>query len=198
MVNMQVEPPMSGFFGLLPIRLNRKEDIDVDLQLTDWGMNNSSQVVLPYDEKLQNFNIEAARKHYKFLYLLQEHKKERQQLQEQLTTLEKQLADSAETNVDQNDSVILENAERSTGIAGTFQKIDGKFKKVLNLWRKCSAQDNHCGVQAVPANQQRIVGECKRSLWIFFIFIFLNLFIYFVQLQNWMMDDAYCHGDSIE
>ena len=129
-----------------------------------------AKVVLPYDEKLQNFNIEAARKHYKFLYLLQEHKKERQQLQEQLTTLEKQLADSAETNVYQNDSVILENAERSTGIAGTFQKIDGKFKKVLNLWRKCSAQDNHCGVQA--ANQQRIVGECKRSLWIYFILFF--------------------------
>ena len=55
---------------------------------------NHSKVVLPYDDKLKTFDINAARKHHEFLYLLQEHKKEMQQLEEQLTTFEKHLADS--------------------------------------------------------------------------------------------------------
>ena len=36
-------------------------------------------VVLPYDEKLQTFNIDETRKHHEFLYLLQEHKKDMEQ-----------------------------------------------------------------------------------------------------------------------
>lgn len=48
-----------------------------------------SKVVLPYNEILKTFDIEAARKHHEFLYLLQEHKNEMIELEEQLKSIEK-------------------------------------------------------------------------------------------------------------
>lgn len=42
---------------------------------------NHATIVLPFDEKQQNFDIDAARKHDEFMYLLQEHKNEMKQLE---------------------------------------------------------------------------------------------------------------------
>ena len=114
---------------------------------------NHSKVVLPYDDKLKTFDINAARKHNEFLYLLQEHKKEMQQLEEQLTTFEKHLADSDENNDhEQHDSQSEgeENEERSA--VATFQRIDGKFKKVIDklterMWQARQSIDPAAVVQ---------------------------------------------------
>ena len=54
------------------------------------------KVVLPYDESNKSFDIAAARRHHDFLYSLQEHKEEMILLQEDLTSLEKQLPDIEE------------------------------------------------------------------------------------------------------
>ena len=114
---------------------------------------NHSKVVLPYDDKLKTFDISAARKHHEFLYLLQEHKKEMQQLEEQLTTFEKHLADSdGDNDHEQHDdqSEGDENEERSA--VATFQKIDGKFKKVIDklterMWQARQSIDPAAVVQ---------------------------------------------------
>ncbi|KAJ7374197.1 hypothetical protein OS493_007270 [Desmophyllum pertusum] len=88
-----------------------------------------SKVVLPYDESLKTFNIEAARKHHKFLYLLQEQKNEMIQLEEQLTSIEKQLPDvEGETGEEDSDTEEESNAHNAV----TFQKIDGKFKNIYD------------------------------------------------------------------
>ena len=116
---------------------------------------NHSKVVLPYDDKLKTFDINAARKHHEFLYLLQEHKKEMQQLEEHLSTFEKPLTDSdGDIDHEQHDSQTEgeENEERSA--VATFQKIDGtcKFKKVVDklterMWQARQSIDPAAVVQ---------------------------------------------------
>ena len=110
-------------------------------------------MVLPYDYKLKTFDINAARKHHEFLYLLQEHKREMQQLEEQLSTFEKHLADcDGDRDHEQQDGQTEgeENEERSA--VGTFQKIDGKFEKVVDelteiMWQARQSIDPAAVVQ---------------------------------------------------
>ncbi|CAB4033758.1 Hypothetical predicted protein [Paramuricea clavata] len=52
---------------------------------------NHARVVLPYNERMKTFNTDDARKHHEFLYLLQEHKKDMEQLMQQLSNMEKNL-----------------------------------------------------------------------------------------------------------
>lgn len=115
-----------------------------------------SKVVLPYDEKLQAFDIDAARKHHDFLYLLQEHKKEMQQLEEQLTTIEKHLAESGEESNLDGEEDETENEETEEGsarsAAAKFQKIDSKFNKVMDrltgrMWQARQSIDPAAAVQ---------------------------------------------------
>lgn len=97
-----------------------------------------AKVAMQYNESLEMFGIEAVRKHYEFLYLLQEHKKEMEQLQMQLRNIEKELDDS-------NSRLVMDegcNEEAADAdVNGTnisFQKINGKFKKCLiTLHAKC-------------------------------------------------------------
>ena len=101
---------------------------------------NHATIVLPFDEKQQNFDIDAARKHHEFMYLLQEHKNEMKQLEQQLTTLEKQFVDNVHVDENEGDNEEEEHAQSSTGAAAMFQKIDGKFQKVFSklnekMWR---------------------------------------------------------------
>ena len=90
-----------------------------------------AKVALPFDESKKTFDIEGARKHHEFLYLLQEHKKEMIPLKESLTSIEKQLPDiegeSGEEEIDDEES-----SDNSHGGGETFQNIDGKFKKIYN------------------------------------------------------------------
>ena len=86
-------------------------------------------MVLPYNEILKTFDIEAARKHHEFLYLLQEHKNEMIELEEQLKSIEKHLPDVEGENMEGEESEKEESVDR-THSAVTFQKIDGKFKRM--------------------------------------------------------------------
>lgn len=93
-------------------------------------------MVLPYNEILKTFDIEAAIKHHEFLYLLEEHKNEMIELEEQLKSIEKHLPDVEGENMEGEESV------DRTHSAVTFQKIDGKFKRIFDKRTKCGAQTN--------------------------------------------------------
>ena len=77
-----------------------------------------------------------------------------EQLEEHLSTVEKELVDCHESNDDHHDSQTEteDNANRSTGMMATFQEIDGKFKRVLNkltdkMWHARQSVDPAAAVQ---------------------------------------------------
>ncbi len=118
------------------------------------------KVVLPYDESKKTFNIAAARKHHEFLYSLQEHKEEMVVLQEHLTSLEKHLPDIEEASEEQD----VDEEEPEVRDAVSFQKIDGKFKKIFKklndkMWQANQSVD----AAAVVAFKQYL--HANRSLW---------------------------------
>ena len=90
---------------------------------------NHARVVLPYDERTKTFNINDARKHHEFLYLLQGHKKDMEQLVQQLSNIEKELTDGDGPAEVESEEEIGNEGEDETQCT-TFQKIDGKFKKI--------------------------------------------------------------------
>ena len=91
---------------------------------------NHARVVLPYDERMKTFNIDDARKHHKFLYLLQEHKKDMEQLMQQLSNMEKEVTNADDPTEVESDEEIGDEGENETLQNYSFQKIDGKFKKI--------------------------------------------------------------------
>lgn len=93
---------------------------------------------LQYNESLEVFDVDAARKHYEFLYLLQEHKNEMEQLEMRLNSIENELDDSNrhELHVDADSDDETAEANESNN-STSFQKVDGKFKKIVdNITRK--------------------------------------------------------------
>ena len=122
-----------------------------------------AKVVLPHNESQNTFDIEAARKHHDFLYLLQEHKNNMIQLEEHLTSIEKQLPDvEGETEEEEIDGE-EESSDRSRS-AANFQKIDGKFKKIFN---KLSDKMWHAyqSVDAAAAIEFKQYSHTNRNLW---------------------------------
>ena len=122
-----------------------------------------SKVVLPYDEILKTFNIEAAREHHEFLYLLQEHKNEIIQLEEQLKSIEKQLPDVEGENVEEDSNTEEVSVDR-THSAVTLQKIDGKLKRIFDkltdkMWRANQSVD------AAAAVEFKQYLQTNRELW---------------------------------
>ena len=119
----------------------------------EFGMPcNHSKVVLPYDENLKTFNIEAARKHHEFLYLLQEHKNQMVQLEEQLARVEKQIPDVDRGILEEDGDREAEDESNNMANASTFQKIDGKFKKVFTkltdkMWQANQSVDAAAAVE---------------------------------------------------
>ena len=105
-----------------------------------------SKVALQYNESLGAFDLDAARKHYEFLYLLQEHKNEMEQLQMQLNSIDKELdaSDRLELHVDADCDDETEEVNVSDNCT-SFQKVDGKlYKKLLTtLHRKCRKHCSH-------------------------------------------------------
>ena len=122
-----------------------------------------SKVVLPYDEILKTFNIEAAREHHEFLYLLQEHKNGMIQLEEQLKSIEKQLPDVEGENVEEDSNTEEVSVDR-THSAVTLQKIDGKLKRIFDkltdkMWRANQSVD------AAAAVEFKQYLQTNRELW---------------------------------
>jgi hypothetical protein len=72
---------------------------------------NHARVVLPYDERMKTFNIDDARKHHEFLYLLQEHKKDMEQLMQQLSNMEKELTNGDDPTEVESDEEIGDEGE---------------------------------------------------------------------------------------
>ena len=90
---------------------------------------NHARVVLPYNERTKTFNTDDARKHHEFLYLLQENKKDREQLVQQLSNIEKELTDGdGRAEVECEEEIGNEGEDKTQ--CTTFQKSDGKFKKI--------------------------------------------------------------------
>ncbi len=97
------------------------------------------------------------------MYLLQEHKKEMEELQLQLSRMEKELDDSNNETSDNSGNEEANDTEE-TGINTSFQKIDGKFKKVLdNLTRRMWQAMQSSDPAAVVVLQQYL--KTNRSSW---------------------------------
>lgn len=97
------------------------------------------------------FDIEAARKHDEFLYLLEEHKNEMIELEEQLKSIEKHLPNVEGENMEGEESEEEESFDR-THSAVTFQKIDGKFKRIFDklmdkMWRANQSVDAAAAIE---------------------------------------------------
>ena len=115
-----------------------------------------TKVALQYTERLGAFDLDAARKHYEFLYLLQEHKNEMEQLEMQLNTIDKELdaSDRLELHVDADGHDETEEVNVSDSCT-SFQKVDGKFKKIVdNITRKMWQAMQSSDPAAVVIQQQ--------------------------------------------
>lgn len=123
-----------------------------------------AKTFLPYDESQKTFDIEAARKHHEFLYLLQEHKDEMIHFEEYLTSIEKQLPDVEEETEEGEIDGEEESSDSRSHSAVTFQKIDGKFKKIFNklidkMWHANQSVD----AAAIVEFKQYL--HANRNLW---------------------------------
>lgn len=123
-----------------------------------------AKMFLPYDESQKTFDIEAARKHHEFLYLLQEHKDEMIHFEEYLTSIEKQLPDVEEETEEGEIDGEEESSDSRSHSAVTFQKIDGKFKKIFNklidkMWHANQSVD----AAAIVEFKQYL--HANRNLW---------------------------------
>ena len=130
---------------------------------------NHAKMVLPYDEKLKTFDIESARKHHEFLYSLQEHKKDMDELQKQLTSIEKTLdinseSQHGEETGDQSGNDDDDDDETTTESTTTFQKIDGKFKKIMDKLTNKMWQARQSGDLAASVGLQQFM-RCHRDSW---------------------------------
>ena len=114
---------------------------------------NHAKVVLPYDEKLQTFNIDEARKHHEFLYLLQEHKKDMEQLVKKLSNLEKGLVDDT-TDKKMLTKVVIK--------VLSIQESSCSFKLSEKMW---AVQQSGCNytIAALYVCQHRFMGKSNRS-----------------------------------
>ena len=91
---------------------------------------NHNDITLPFDDKIENFSIESARKHHDFLLRVQEHKKEMEVLVEKLILCEKSLdTDDDTVRIEEDEE---KDAENEAGENQQFQKVDGKFQKVVD------------------------------------------------------------------
>jgi DNA-binding protein YbaB len=79
---------------------------------------------------MKTFNIDDARKHHEFLYLLQEHKKDMEQFMQQLSNMEKELTDGDDPTEVESDEEIGDEGENETLQDYSFQETDRKFKKI--------------------------------------------------------------------
>ncbi|CAB4017634.1 Ankyrin repeat domain-containing 12 [Paramuricea clavata] len=77
---------------------------------------------------MKTFNIDDARKHHELLYLLQEHKKDMEQLMQQLSNMEKQLTDGDDPTEVESDEEIGDEVPGPKAIA---EKLDHDNIKVL-------------------------------------------------------------------
>ena len=124
-----------------------------------------TKVVLQYNESLGSFDIDAARKHYEFLYLLQEHKNEMEQLEMQLNSVDKELdaSNRDELHVDADCDDEMEEVNASDNCT-SFQKVDGKFKKIVdNITRKMWQAMQSSDPAAVVILQQYL--KANSSTW---------------------------------
>ncbi len=119
---------------------------------------NHNDITLPFDDKIENFSIESARKHHDFLFRVQEHKKEMEVLVEKLTLCEKSL------DTDDNTVRIEEDEENEAGENKQFQKVDGKFQKVVD---KLSAKIWTAHQSSDPDDLSRLVQymQLNRDSW---------------------------------
>ncbi|CAB4036847.1 uncharacterized protein LOC110245105, partial [Paramuricea clavata] len=99
-------------------------------------------ITLPFDDKIENFSIESARKHHDFLLRVQEHKKEMEVLVEKLILCEKSL-DTDDVGIEEDEE---KDAENEAGENQQFQKVDEKFQKVVDklsakIWSEHQSSD---------------------------------------------------------
>ena len=87
-------------------------------------------VILPFDDKLDNFSIESARKYQEFLLQIKERKKEMVTLMEKLTSFEKSLDVDVDTGEAEDEEV--NDVEKEAAELTHSQKVDGKFRKVVD------------------------------------------------------------------